>query len=134
MYQCNYKNYSSRTRLPTFYPHDEPIHQKRVICKPQELQKCHGIGENFFQGGFFLLIYVTQLTIPVPHLKPRRIGPKTYATLALTNIISRLMFAFAGRIRFISMKSLWRHFKNSKTPRDLIQAKTYMSTIAQSVW
>jgi hypothetical protein len=32
--------------------------------------------------------------------------------------ISQLMFAFTGRNMFISMKSLWRHFKNSKTTRN----------------
>jgi hypothetical protein len=28
------------------------------------------------------------------------------------------MLAFTGRNRFISMESLWRHFKNAKTTRD----------------
>ncbi len=52
------------------------------------------------------------------------------------NIISQLMFAFTGRNRFISMESLWRHFKNSKPPATIIQAISYpyISKISQSIW
>jgi hypothetical protein len=39
------------------------------------------------------------------------------------------MFAFTGRNRFISMESLWRHFKNAKT-----YIYPYISKISQSIW
>ncbi len=48
------------------------------------------------------------------------------------NIISQLMFAFTRRNRSISMESLWRHFKNSKTPATL-SIYPYLSKISQSI-
>jgi hypothetical protein len=41
------------------------------------------------------------------------------------NIISQLVFTFAGRNSFISMESLWRHFKNSKTTHDAYLVHIY---------
>ncbi len=50
------------------------------------------------------------------------------------NIISQLMFAFTERNRSISMESLWRHFKNSKTTRNAIHPSihTYQKSLNPS--
>ncbi len=61
---------------------------------------------------------------------------QTLSPNCANNIIRQLMFSFTGRNRFISMESLWRHFKNWKTTRDAylcLHLSAYIK-IAQSIW